>query len=123
MEADTADLDAQIAKLQEEKRRKLAIAERARLENEKEEAKVLVGLTPTKRKEKLGGELGDAQHWQKLISRNFHGNDTNKTCAAQFHKQTTGTTSIEAQASSTVRPVDFCPAWKIEPFNITGFAP
>jgi minichromosome maintenance protein 10 len=57
MDADTADLDAQIAKLQEERRRKLAIAERAQREREKEEAKVLIGLTPTKKKVSSDGEL------------------------------------------------------------------
>ena len=54
MEADTADIDAQIAKLLEERGRKLAQAERAQREQEKEQQKVLVGHTPTKKKEKPG---------------------------------------------------------------------
>ena len=48
MDADTSDLDAQIAALQAQKTRKLELAEKARLAREKEEAKVLIGSTPTK---------------------------------------------------------------------------
>ena len=54
MEANTADIDAQIAKLLEERGKKLAQAERAQREQEKEQQKVLVGHTPTKKKEKPG---------------------------------------------------------------------
>lgn len=50
MDADTSDIDAQIAKLQEEKRRKLELAERAQRERDKAAAKVLVGSTPTKKR-------------------------------------------------------------------------
>jgi hypothetical protein len=45
---DTSDLDAQIAALQAEKARKVAIAERAQRQKEKEEARTLIGSTPTK---------------------------------------------------------------------------
>jgi minichromosome maintenance protein 10 len=45
---DTSDIDAQIAALQAQKATKLAKAEKTRKELEKEEARVLIGLTPTK---------------------------------------------------------------------------
>ncbi|WWD21887.1 hypothetical protein CI109_106375 [Kwoniella shandongensis] len=48
MDLDTSDLDAQIAALQAAKATKLAKAEAARRVLEKEEAKVLIGSTPTK---------------------------------------------------------------------------
>ncbi|WVQ97510.1 hypothetical protein IAU59_004624 [Kwoniella sp. CBS 9459] len=48
MDLDTSDLDAQIAALQAAKAAKVAKAEAARLANEKEQAKILVGNTPTK---------------------------------------------------------------------------
>ncbi|WVW78986.1 hypothetical protein I302_100949 [Kwoniella bestiolae CBS 10118] len=48
MEVDTTDLDAQIAALQKLKDAKLAKAEESRRIKEKEQAKVLVGSTPTK---------------------------------------------------------------------------
>ena len=48
MDLDTSDLDRQIASLQAERSKKLLRADQARLAREKEDAKVLVGLTPTK---------------------------------------------------------------------------
>ena len=48
--ADTADIDAQIAALQDLRAKVLAKAERTKREKEAEEAKVLVGSTPTKTK-------------------------------------------------------------------------
>ncbi|ORX36122.1 hypothetical protein BD324DRAFT_652025 [Kockovaella imperatae] len=48
MDVDTADLDAQIAALQAEKARKLRLADQSRRAREQEEAKVLIGSTPTK---------------------------------------------------------------------------
>lgn len=48
MEVDISDLDAQIALLQAAKEKKLAIAARDRERKEREDAKVLVGVTPTK---------------------------------------------------------------------------
>ena len=48
MDLDTTDLDRQIASLQAERSKKLLRADQARLAREKEDAKVLVGLTPTK---------------------------------------------------------------------------
>ncbi|WVF70401.1 hypothetical protein IAT40_005191 [Kwoniella sp. CBS 6097] len=48
MDLDTSDLDAQIAALQAAKAAKVAKAEAERLAREKEDAKVLVGNTPTK---------------------------------------------------------------------------
>ena len=48
MDVDTADLDRQIAELQAERAKKYAKAGRARLAQEKEEAKILIGTTPTK---------------------------------------------------------------------------
>lgn len=47
---DIDDLDVKIAKLQEEKARRLASAEKARREKEAEEARILIGSTPTKKK-------------------------------------------------------------------------
>jgi len=46
--ADTVDLDAQIAALQAERAKKVAIAERVQRQKEKEDAKVLIGSTPVK---------------------------------------------------------------------------
>ncbi|OCF40221.1 hypothetical protein I317_05978 [Kwoniella heveanensis CBS 569] len=48
MDLDTSDLDAQIAALQAAKAAKMAKADAARLAREREEAKILVGNTPTK---------------------------------------------------------------------------
>ncbi len=50
MDLDTADLDAQIAALQAERAKKLRNADQARLSREMEEAKVIIGSTPTKAK-------------------------------------------------------------------------
>lgn len=50
MDLDTASIDAQIAKLQAERQRKIDLADRARREQEKQEARVLIGSTPTKKK-------------------------------------------------------------------------
>ena len=48
MEADTIEIDAQIAALQAERAKKLAKIERSRLAKETEEAKIIVGCTPIK---------------------------------------------------------------------------
>ena len=50
MDDDTADIDAQIAQLEALKAKKLAKAAAARERQEREDAKVLVGSTPTKPK-------------------------------------------------------------------------
>ena len=50
MDDDTADIDAQIAQLEALKAKKLAKAAAVRERQEREDAKVLVGSTPTKPK-------------------------------------------------------------------------
>ena len=49
MEADTSDLDAQIAALQAQRARKVQHAERIHRDRQRESEKILVGTTPTKR--------------------------------------------------------------------------
>jgi uncharacterized protein YqfA (UPF0365 family) len=54
MSVDTSDIDTQIATLQAEKAKKLAIAEREARRKEMEENKVLVASTPGKKRESRG---------------------------------------------------------------------
>ena len=61
-DADTADLDAQIAKLQEQKRRKVEQAERLERERQRAAEQVLVGSTPTKKRPRGGFDAADDRH-------------------------------------------------------------
>ncbi len=48
MDLDTSDLDAQIAALKAARDKVLRKADQARLSRDKEEARILIGTTPTK---------------------------------------------------------------------------
>lgn len=89
-DADTADIDAQIAKLQEQKWRKVEQAERAERERQRAAEQILVGSTPTKKRPR--GESDPASKCDRLartdtVSRRGRGRDTApfSTCPTQIY--------------------------------------